>query len=274
MKFLLLSALFFSALGLSQAQYAKLTILDNEQPLAYYHITVSQQDVELGTGQTDAQGFVEIYCPGLQGSAIDVEGKGQKANGANHEWSIKGPIRLNSRKSATIDLGVYTNEMNAKADDLKRDADGFQRNAEKQMEDARRRMDEQRSMLDDLDKNSLGGNSFGGSNDADQFGDDKNGSDRSRPGAISGSYTQQLQRLKNEMSQTEKERMALKLADNPLSTTQIQEILGCLMSELSKEKVAIKAYKNCTDQRNYYPIIDSFQSTIMRRRIEEKTVGR
>ena len=77
------------------------------------------------------------------------------------------------------------------------------------------------------------------------------------------------------MSSFDKKDIALSIVkSNSLNTTQIKQVLAELTSSFFQKEVAIAAYSNCTDQKNYEKIIDTFSSSLMKNDVRAETTGK
>ncbi len=234
-----MKSIFFTLLAIFsaiavQSQTIKITVTENGTPMSYHNITVSQNGSEIGYGETDSRGVARINVDNLYGSAIDVAGKYQNG-GTKKEWSIKGKLKLDGNNSVHIKL----EDMKPKSSDLRLGG-----------------------ISEDL---RIGGN--GGNSEDSQSGSAK---------SISKSeFQKSMKEINNLMSSFDKADKAKSLAKNyKLSSAQVKELVASLNSSFAQKDVAIMAYPNCTDQKNYKMVTDLFQSSIMRKDVENATINK
>jgi hypothetical protein len=84
-----------------------------------------------------------------------------------------------------------------------------------------------------------------------------------------------LKEIDNMMSSFDKADKAKSLARNyKLSSAQVKDLVSKLNSSFAQKDVAIMAYPNCTDQKNYKMVTELFQSSIMKRDVENATINK
>lgn len=82
----------------------KLTLLCKGKPLCYWNVTLYKDDVVFGTGVTDDHGVVVFQGAKMVGSAFDLKGDKNTANGNKH-WSVRGMFAFNDNSyTATIEF--------------------------------------------------------------------------------------------------------------------------------------------------------------------------
>ena len=255
MKTFFLLCSLIASISFVQAQYVSITVTENGRPMAYHDVTVSHGDYVLGTGRTNASGYVSIYTPQLRSRSVDVAGIYENGN-TTKKWSIKGKIQLDNQNSTHIKL----EEIGAGMSD--------------NMKDMEKRRDDILSRRDDL---------FSDNNKAIN----KNNSPNNNSGSISNSggstanampsseFKRALDEIKQTSSSFKQKDMALALVkENAMSASQIKEVVSTLSSSFSQKEVAIAAYDNCTDPGNYKTVINTLSSSMMQKEVERATVGK
>jgi hypothetical protein len=59
-----------------------------------------------------------------------------------------------------------------------------------------------------------------------------------------------------------------------MSSAQIKELLSKLPSSFDKKDVAIAAYQNCNDKKNFSIVTETFMSNITKRDVENATINK
>lgn len=237
-----------------QAQDVAITVTDEGVPMAYHNVTISYGDYVLGTGKTDAKGFVLIYAKGLRSKSIDVAGKYQRGS-TKREWSIKGKLKLDSRNRLHIQLEKIGEDIEKSRAEIKKRSDELSNRIKKNL-NRPSRMDD---FEDDDDFNEEG-----------DFGEEaKNNID------ANSDFGRALKKIKNTFSSFEQKDLALDLVKKQqLNTTQIKQVLEEIKSSFSQKDIAIAAYKNCTDKKNYEDVIKTFLSKFIQEDVRKATIGK
>lgn len=231
-----------------KAQTVSITVTDDGQPMAYHTITVSHGDYVLGTGRTDSRGFVSIHVPNLRSKSIDVAGK-YKNGGTKREWSIKGKLKLDRSNNIHIRLEKIGEDI----------------------EKSRKKMEQRRkAMSDKMDKHFKRSKSFFDEEEDDFFNkDDDDDTPKSNTSFEAG-----LTKIKNTHSSFDKKDIALDIIkSNELTTKQIKELMDQFHNSFSKKEVAIAAYSNCIDKKNYERVIKTLTSEFMQKDVRKATIG-
>jgi hypothetical protein len=228
------------------AQQVIVKVTENGKAVVGHNVTVSQNGQSIGMGQTDSKGICKINTDNLNGKRVDVEGKYQNG-GTKRSWSIKGKLSLDSKNTVTIkleEIGTGTDIGNH-----------FNKNKET-------------PKYDDNEQ------SQGGGNERNQGRNDRNES--SSGSAMSGSAFQKaLKEIESTMSEFSKADKAKEVArSNNLSSSQIRQLISALNSSFSQKEVAIIAFDNCTDPKNYKTVTEVFISSIMKREVEDATINK
>jgi hypothetical protein len=242
--FALLNLILFSCIASAQQITVKVT--ENGKAVVGHNVTVSQNGQTVGNGQTDSKGIAKIQTDNLYGSRVDVEGKYQSA-GNKRSWSIKGKLALDSKNTVNIKLEEIGSGL-----DL-----GNHHNKHKESP-----------------KNDDNEQAQGGGNERSQG---RGNSTESNSGtAMSGSSFQKaIKDIENTMSEFSKADKAKDLArSNNLSSAQIKQLISSLNSTFSQKDIAIIAFDNCTDPKNYKIVTEVFISSIMRREVEAATINK
>lgn len=218
-----------------QAQQVKVKVSENGTPMAYHNVTVSQNGEQIGSGQTDSDGYAEIEVSQLLGRAVDVEGKYQNG-GTKREWSIKGKLKLDGRNFVEIKL-----------------------------EDMAPKFD---NKLSDKFKND--GNLGGGFGNNDEPEVNENAEPISKK-----DFQSKLKEISNTMSSFDKADKAKAIAAGyKLTSAQVKQLISSLSSSFTQKDVAILAYANCTDPENYKQVTAVFTSSMMRKEVEDATINK
>jgi len=235
-----------------RAQNVSITVTDEGTPMAYHTVTISQGDYVLGTGKTDARGFVSIYAKGLRGKSIDVAGKYQRG-GTKREWSIKGKLKLDSRNSLHIQLEKIGEDMEKTKAEMEKRRENLSKRINKNIN--------RPSRIEDFD---------------DDFDDDNFGEEEAQKSVDPNTnFGQALKKIKDTFSSFEQKDLALELVrKQKLSTTQIKQVLEEINSSFSQKDIAIAAYKNCTDKKNYEEVIKTFLSKFIQEDVRKATIAK
>ncbi len=191
--------------------------------MAYHNVKVFQNGAEIGSGQTDNSGNVNVQASNLYGKNIDVEGKFQ-SGGTKREWSIKGKIKLDGNNSVHIKL-----------EDI---GSGINRD------------------FSNTGKSNATPNA--------------NATNISR-----GEYQKAIKEIDGMMSSFDKGAKAKKMArDYKMTSAQIKELISKLNSTFDQKDVAIAAYQNCSDKKNFGIVTETFMSSITKRDVENATINK
>ncbi len=114
MKTLFLSFIACFASTALMAQSVNLHVTHDGQPVAYHTVTIKHGDMELGNGQTDADGRVSIQAHGLASRAIDVYGYFRNGN-SEKKWSLKGIVKLDQSNTADIRMEEHIKDIASKS---------------------------------------------------------------------------------------------------------------------------------------------------------------
>ena len=206
-----------------QAQSIRIKVTENGSAMAYHNVKVFQNGAEIGSGQTDNGGNVNIQASNLYGKNIDVEGKYQ-SGGTKREWSIKGKIKLDVNNSVHIKLEDIGSGVN-------KDFGNF------------------------------------GKSDATPNANAKTIS--------KAEFQKAIKEIDGMMSSFDKAAKAKKMArDYKMSSAQIKELISKLNSTFDQKDVAIAAYQNCTDKKNYSIVTETFMSSLTRKDVENATINK
>ena len=63
-------------------------------------------------------------------------------------------------------------------------------------------------------------------------------------------------------------------AEYKMSSAQIKELISKLPSSFDQKDVAIAAYQNCTDKKNFSTVTETFMSSITKRAVEDATINK
>jgi hypothetical protein len=90
-----------------------------------------------------------------------------------------------------------------------------------------------------------------------------------------GDFQKAIKEIDGMMSSFDKAAKAKKMArDYKMSSAQIKELIGKINSSFDQKDVAIAAYQNCTDKKNYGIVIETFMSSIMKKDVENATINK
>jgi FlaG/FlaF family flagellin (archaellin) len=77
------------------------------------------------------------------------------------------------------------------------------------------------------------------------------------------------------ISSFDKGAKAKKMArDYKMTSAQIKELISKLNSTFDQKDVAIAAYQNCSDKKNFGIVTESFMSSITKRDVENATINK
>ena len=77
------------------------------------------------------------------------------------------------------------------------------------------------------------------------------------------------------MSSFDKGGKAKKMArEYKMTSAQIKELISKLNSTFDQKDVAIAAYQNCTDKKNYSIVTETFMSSLTRKDVENATINK
>lgn len=206
-----------------QAQNIRIKVTENGSAMAYHNVKVFQNGAEIGSGQTDNSGNVNIQASNLYGKNIDVEGKYQ-SGGTKKEWSIKGKLKLDNSNSVHIKLEEIGKDINK---------------------------------------------------DFGNFGKSDATPNANATSISKGDFQKAIREIDGMMSSFDKGGKAKKMArDYKMSSAQIKELISKLNSSFDQKDVAIAAYQNCTDKKNFGIVTESFMSSITKKDVENATINK
>jgi hypothetical protein len=88
-------------------------------------------------------------------------------------------------------------------------------------------------------------------------------------------FQRSIKEIDGMMSSFDKAAKAKRMAvDLKMSSAQIKELLSKLPSSFDQKDVAIAAYQNCTDKKNFGIVTESFMSSITKRDVENATINK
>jgi hypothetical protein len=202
-----------------QAQNIRIKVTENGSAMAYHNIKVFQNGAEIGSGQTDNSGNVNIQASNLYGKNIDVEGKYQSGG-----TKIKGKLKLDNSNSIHIKLEEIGKDINK---------------------------------------------------DFGNFGKSNPTPNANASTIAKSDFQRSIKEIDGMMSSFDKAAKAKRMAaDLKMSSAQIKELLSKLPSSFDQKDVAIAAYQNCTDKKNFGIVTESFMSSITKRDVENATINK
>ena len=90
-----------------------------------------------------------------------------------------------------------------------------------------------------------------------------------------GDFQKDIREIDGMMSSFDKGAKAKKMArDYKMTSAQIKELISKLNSTFDQKDVAIAAYQNCTDKKNFGIVTESFMSSITKRDVENATINK
>ena len=206
-----------------QAQNIRIKVTENGSAMAYHNVKVFQNGAEIGSGQTDNSGNVNIQASNLYGKNIDVEGKYQ-SGGTKREWSVKGKLKLDNNNSIHIKLEDIGSSINK---------------------------------------------------DFGNFGKSNATPNANASSVSKGDFQKDIREIDGMMSSFDKGAKAKKMArDYKMTSAQIKELISKLNSTFDQKDVAIAAYQNCSDKKNFGIVTESFMSSITKRDVENATINK
>jgi hypothetical protein len=218
---------------------------DDNGPLAYHNITVSQGSSQIGTGQTDGNGTAYISVSNLYGSAVDVEGFYQNG-GTKRSWSIKGKLRLDGNNTVNVKLENIKSKINT----------------------------DNRFGDNPFGDSPFGDSPFGGNN-LGSFGDNKISKDSEGQNPMNAKdFKMEMGKIKQEISMMRQDEMVDNLLkNNVLTSEQIGELVKSTRSMMTQEKIAKNGYARCSDPQNYENVISKLTSSMAKDSVRKATIG-
>ena len=88
-------------------------------------------------------------------------------------------------------------------------------------------------------------------------------------------FQRSIKEIDGMMSSFDKSAKAKRMAaDYKMSSAQIKELISKLPSSFDQKDVAIAAYQNCTDKKNFSTVTETFMSSITKREVENATINK